>query len=192
VADISLDELAQNAGNPAFGDDRLLVKFSLEPVQDQEETLKQGRPVFKDEEFIRIRIPGDKSGEVYRRIRPQDKQRFARAYAHWKSTGEGERVVGTPLALWPAVTRSQVEELAYFGVKTVEALAGLADVHAQKFPGINALRDKAKRFVQAAADNAPMERMQAMLSERDNTIATLQAAMEDMKAQLAELRKARR
>lgn len=187
--EMAWSSLAENAQNPNFGDERLLVQFFLKPTRDEVKSAEEGRAVFVDVEHIRIRVPGDRSGEVVREIRDSDKERFAKAYAHWKSTGRTDGIVGTPLATWPQITRSQVEELAFFNVKTVEALAGLSDLNLQKFPFMGPLREKARDFVADAKEKAPVEKLHAALAEKDNQIAALMAAVDDLKAQVQDLRK---
>ena len=182
-------DLAENVNNPNFGNDRLLVQFYKRPVADPEATKLEGRPIFREEDYIRIRIPGDKGSMVDREVREEDTKRFGGAYRKWKESGEGESLSGTPLSTWPAVTRAQVEEMAYFGVKTVEQLANISDTNAQKFMGIATLRDKARAFILAAKEAAPLAAMTAALDDRDNKIQTLEGAIEEMRSQLAEFRR---
>src|SRR5690606_9295016 len=130
-ADISLTRMALDINSGVFNrykeDDKLAVAFFFSPVQDDEATAREGRPIFKDAEFIKILIPGDKTNVVVRQASQSDKDRFAQQYARFKNNQQ-EVLEGTPLEAWPLVTRSQVEELKYFGVRTVEQLAGMADV----------------------------------------------------------------
>jgi hypothetical protein len=132
-------------------DAKLWVMFELRPERDTAASGEQGRPIYKDREWIKIKIPGDRD-EVERPITEHDKARFSKQYDHWKQTGK-EAVTGTPLEVWPAITRGQVEELKHFNVRTVEDLAGLSDATTQRFMGVQSLKQKAAAFIEAANGN---------------------------------------
>jgi hypothetical protein len=185
-ADMSLTSMAMDEGgyNRYKDDHRLLVTFYIKPIQDAALTLKEGRPMFIDTECVRIMTPGDKSSILDRTAHAEDKMRFAKQYQQFKAGAE-QAQVGTPLEAWPMVTRAQVEELKFFGIRTVESLAEIADVHAQKFMGINMLRQRARDYVEAAKGTQPMAEMRAQLEEKDNEIQTLNKAMADLAARVA-------
>lgn len=188
-ADLAVTQMAFAQGGqfgPRPGDENLLVKFYLHPKQNKTKSVEAGRPIYEDVEYVHIMVPGDKDNIVERPARDSDRQRFPRQYEAFKR-GEGDALVGTPLAMWPAIARSQVEELAFFNVKTVEQLAALSDTQIQKFMGMRELRTKAKLWLDAAAGNAPIEKLQAEIEERDNVIATMQKQMADLQARLEEL-----
>ena len=69
-------------------------------------------------------VPGDKCSIVDRPASAEDKARFPKHYAAFQGNNE-DLVQGTPLETWPQLTRSQVEEMRYFHVRTVEQLAGM-------------------------------------------------------------------
>jgi len=179
------------AENYAAGDDRLMVRFFLRPVKDDALSLKEGRPIFVDSEYVEIMVPGDKDNTINRPVRDEDKQRFRKIYEKWSVTGKQE-VIGTPLEAWPQITRAQVEELKFFNVTTVEALANLADVYASRFMGLHDLKKKAAAFMVAAAGDAPNQKMQEELAKRDETIATLQASLQEQANKIEQLLKQRR
>lgn len=190
-ADMSLTSMAmdvmQDEQSARYKDDhRLLVTFFLEPIQNTEKTLKEGRPIFDDTEFVRIMTPGDKNSVIVRTAHPEDKMRFAKQYQKFKD-GNAQAASGTSLEKWPMVTKAQVEELKYFGIHTVEALADVADVHAQKFMGINMLRQRARDYVEASKGTQPLAEMRAQLEAKDNEIETLKTAIADMGARLSKL-----
>lgn len=172
------------------GDERLYVVFSLYPVQDPDRTATEGRPIFVDVEYVQIQAPGDRD-VIHRPASDRDRQRFPKQYAAFKA-GNAEAVIGTPLAAVPWLTRGQVQELAFFGVKSVEQLADLADVHAQRFAGIQALKARAKDFLAAAAGEAPALKLRAELAERDNEIALLKRQLQEQAEAIAEIRKSKK
>ncbi len=82
TADFDYHSFEQN--QQSAEDKALLVKFFVKPRQDNAKTIEEGRPIFKDVEYIDIRIPGDRTGGVCRPASFQDKQRFAPNYAAFK------------------------------------------------------------------------------------------------------------
>ncbi len=183
LQEAGFDMTEQAIGNMArfAKDDNLFVRFYSHPKQDAVKSAEEGRPIFHDTEYVSIMVPGDKTSIIERPASDQDRQRFAKHYAAFKSN-ESEVLDGTPLEAWPGLTRSQVEELRYFNIRTVEQLASVSDTHAQKFLGINMLRRKAEAYIEAAAGNAATDKMAAELEKRDNEITALKQAVEELQA----------
>jgi len=193
-ADYNITEQAFNAeqNNARYaGDDKLFVVFFMHPRKDEDKSVAEGRPIFKDEEYVRIMVPGDKDSIIVRPARDMDKGRFAKQYAAFQQ-GEGEVHEGTPLKAWPMVTRSQVEEMKFFGIYTVEQLAELADVHVQKFMGMGNLKEQAKAFIQAAREGAPLVQLNAAVEQKDAEISALQQALAELQDTVKDLQKPKR
>src|SRR4030095_306967 len=90
------------------GDEQLLVMFRLDILKDEDQSVAQGRPIFRDVDWIRIYIPGDKSTVIDRPAYDSDRLRSPQHYARYKQgLKDEEQQVGTPLKEWPLVTRSQ-------------------------------------------------------------------------------------
>lgn len=178
---VEADGLQQNQRGGPF------VEFALHPKQNMEKSVQAGRPIFEDVEYVKIIVPGDRD-EVHRPARESDRRQFQQQYAAFKA-GKEAPVTGTPLTAWPSLTASQVAELAFFNVKTVEQLADLPDAHAQKFMGIQAIKQKAKAFLEAAAGNAPLEKAMAAIEERDNVIETMQRQLKEQGDRIEQLAK---
>lgn len=191
-------------------DDKLFVQFSMHPVYDPiasegcDEYAPDGRvigrkpgagrAVYRDVEWIKIMIPGDRSTILEREVREDDKRRFARQYATFKRDGE-EQVVGTPIetlahVVPPVLTFGQIEEYRHFGVRTIEQLVGMADGLAAKFPGHQAIKQKAERYITAATADAPLAALRKANEEQAAQIANLQSMVERL-AKLAEQKPAR-
>lgn len=148
--------------------------------------LPAGRGVFTDMEFIQKRIPGDLSQVVQRRVRESDRREYPDKYRRFKS-GQAQATTGTPLDKWPGLLKSQVLELNYFGVKTVEQLAQVSDDNLSRIgPYVNA-RQKAKDWIATARGNAPIDGLRAEIARRDNDIETLKKALTQQGEKLAEL-----
>jgi len=175
-------DLADPTRSVDQGDTTLFVRFFSHPHQDPELTLKEGRPIYHDREYIEIVVPGDKDTTVNRPVRPGDRQRFPKQYSSYKS-GDLDMQVGTPLSVWSAMTRAQVEELKYFKIHTVEQLAGISDNLAQKFLGINRLKQQAKDFMEAAKGSAATDQLRNELDQRDAQIAALQNSVAELMAE---------
>lgn len=182
-ADLAMTQNAMGAGqsNARFAqDDGLFVTFHLHPVLNDAKSKEQGRPIYEDKEYITIIIPGDKDNVVDRKVMEQDKMRFPRQYQQFKSYQENPQE-GTPLSEWPGIARSQIEELKFFHVHTVEQLAAIPDSQSQKFMGINVLKQKAKAYLQDTSMSAPFTQLQ-----EENEVLTQQIHM--MQSQIEELR----
>lgn len=176
-ADYGLTDAAFQSGqrNGRFaGDERLYVKFFKKPVQDMAATAEEGRPIFGEVDYVEIRAPGNKSSVVCRPARDMDKQRFSEHWKRYQDRVEQQDVDGTPLEEWAMITRSQVEELKFFNIFTVEQLAHVSDGNAQKFMGINILRQKAQEFIEQANVDE--------IAKRDELIAQMQARLEALEA----------
>lgn len=167
-------------GREAEADKALLVKFFIKAKQDQAETLKEGRPIFRDIEYIDIKIPGDRSNAICRPASEGDKQRFPEHYSAFKNRTEHEMETGSSLHEWPLMSRSMAEELAFFHVKTVEQLATMSDTQCGKFMGMYVFREKAKRWVKQAEADKP-------LWEMDTRMANLEKENEELRGSLREL-----
>lgn len=164
----------------------LLVTFYSYTSKDDERTRAEGRPCFKNVDYVRIEIPGDRSTVIDRPASDFDKRRFSRQYRAY--TENREQVDdGTPLTEWPAIDKAIIEELRFFKIRTVEQLASVSDVNAQSMPGLHTLRDKAKAYLELIKGNAPFEKMQAELTSRDAKIQVLEQQIALLTKKLDEL-----
>jgi hypothetical protein len=195
MREVSIEEQAENAENLTFGDDRLGVIFYNKPVEDRERSLAEGRRCFKDREFVKIMVPGDRHNTVDRPVQKtgilptDDRLRFAKQYERFKAQQTQSAHDGTPLSLWPTIPATLAEELKFINIFTVEQLATLSDTHVAKIPGGHQWKNKADAFVKAMKDSAHVTKMQAELAERDNRIETLEKAIKEQGEQIAALMK---
>lgn len=144
------------------------IRFTIESKQDDAASRAAGRPIFKDVEYIEIRLPGDRLLINHFPVEAEHRQRYARQYQHWKQTQQ-DPTSGTPLKEWAPLARSQVEYLAYSGIKTVEDLAGATDGTLQLLgAGYLSLSQKARDFIAKA--------------KGDDVSATLRHQMEQLQA----------
>lgn len=170
---------------------RLFGFFFMEAIPDAEESTKQGRPIFKEVEFIRIMVPGDSLNTVVREVREADKEAFAEQYRAFKAKQE-QPIQGTPLDKIPFLSKARVLEFHALGLKTAEHVRDMPDSVAQKFMDSHGLRKRIADFLTAASDAAPMERLNAEITKKNDEIAALKEAIEAQGAKIAELMKGQR
>lgn len=183
--------LATDDNNPQFvgaknPDDALIVKFYINPVQNNFESSKQGRPIFEDVIYVHIAVPGDKNNDWHMVARSDHKARFPRQWQHFENRTKGDaREIGTQVSEWPVLTRSQAEEFRAMKFFTVESIAGASDQNINALGMVGGmspyiLRDKARAFL-AAATNTALPQHQA------EELATAKAEIELLKEQMARL-----
>lgn len=162
-------------------DSKLYVEFYRKPVLQPGKSREAGRAVYEEVDYIRIHVPGDKHSVVERPMSDQDAFRFADRYAKWKA-GQEEAVTGTPLTALPGMTPSKVEEYKFFKIVTIEQLAEANDNLGGKFMSFQQDKQRAKAFLEVAANNAPIEKMNAELAKRDAELEELRAMITTLQA----------
>lgn len=183
IAELDYDH---NVFEERKADEQLAVQFYMDAIPDDEETLKNGSPKYRDVEMIEIRVRGDRNNIVRRPAHIGDQRRFRAAYENFKANKENP-IVGTPLAVWPSMTKALVLELGHMGFRTVEELAGASDSVCDKVAGLRTYKQKALAFLEASKDNAVLEQMHAKLAERDNELEVLKRNHEQLLARMSVL-----
>lgn len=164
-------------------DVRLVVEFHRKPMHMEAKSREAGRAIYEEVDYIRIYTPGDKSSVIDRPVNVLDVQRFADRYNKWKA-GQEQAVIGTPLTALPGMTPAKSEEYRYFKILTVEQLAEAPDNLGQKFMSFQQDKRRAKAFMEVAANNAPIEKMNEELQKRDEVIEDLKARLDALQAQV--------
>ena len=167
-------------------DKNLLVKFYMKPRQDKAASLEKGRPIFKDVEYIDIKIPGNRNAGAGRPATDDDKKRFPDHYRAFKDRVTDAGMEGTPLSEWPLVSRSMAEELSFFHVKTVEQLVTMSDAQAAKFMGLGGIRQKAKIWLEASKREKPLWDMDEKIKAQAAQIEELQKALSEVLTRVEE------
>lgn len=172
----------QARGNEFAMDNKLAVHFYMGVELDRVASESAKRNIYKDVPWVKIYVPGDKNTVIDRiawldaRHPASDVSRFAQHYERFQKGTDQSKLDGMPLTEWPQITKSQVIELAYHGVKTVEHLANLSDVNLQKLgPGALALCSAAKAYLERASADAGKANLKVELEIRDSEIAELKA-----------------
>jgi len=162
-------------------DKSVYVKFYIRPKENEAKSAEEGRPIYEDKEYVEIRTPGNTTNIVQRPVTDMDKKRFAAAYREFKA-GDTEQVIGTPLVEAPWITRSQVEELSYLRIRTVEQLANVGDDVCTLIPGLFKLKQRAQQMEVNAEKQAPFIKLQ---KEREDMQAQIDSLKETVEAQAA-------
>lgn len=160
----------------------VMVGFALQPKLDGKATAAAGHDVYKDVEFVKIVIPGDKltmfeqpasahvapGGRNYR-------ERFPNAYEAFKRR-DLKPVHGMPLEEWPSLPRSMALTLRSAHIETVEALSEVTDQHIDKLGyGFRDLRQKARAFLAHAKDSSATNKLAQEKEDLQRQLAAMQA-----------------
>jgi hypothetical protein len=175
IADFNHNDFTRAGASEA--DKSLLVKFFVKARPDSEKTLSEGRPVFKDVEYVDIKIPGNRNAGACRPATEDDKKRFPAHYRAFKDRVNDEPMEGTPLTEWNLITRSLAEELAFCHVKTVEQLATMSDAQASRFMGLMPLKERAKLWLENSKKEKPMWEMDQKIRRQAEEIEQLKSAV---------------
>jgi hypothetical protein len=177
--------------------DHLRVTFYTEPVEDPVATRKEGRPIFKDEEFVFILIGGDPKSTLRAPAHAsvdRDKatgqprtyaQKFPEEYRFFKANEDQHQSSGTPLTEVPWLTAARREELKALKIFTVETLAGLDGTNLQRIGmGARELKNKAQAWLDAASGVAVEGKLASELAARDEQIEAMQRQIAEMSAMI--------
>ena len=163
-------------------DSKLFVVFYRGAVVDDVASQEAGRPVHKDVDFVKIVVPGQRDN-VVALADENYKARFPKQWAQYQANAE-QLGSGTPLTEVTWLTPAQIMDLKAMNVRTVEQLAAIPDSQSHAFMGFYGLKQRAEAYLEAAAGNAPLIKMQAELESRDATIAAQQQQITALAARL--------
>lgn len=169
------------------GDEALAVRFYTRPRRDEAASLREGRPIYRDVEYVIVAPPGEKLNISDHPATDKDRRRFPRQYAAFKANAKADGVVGTRLSEWPMVSASQVEELKYFNCHTVEQLAAMPDGNLANVGSITALKKQAQDYLALAKGSAPTVQLRAELDQSRVMLEAMQRQMAEQAAIIAQL-----
>jgi len=159
-------------------DSRLQVRFYKKSVHQEQGSIDAGRPIYKDFDFVHICVAGDTLTEIDTYALNNHKTRFPIQWANYmnRQGANDEEVVGTPVAEWPLVSKSQAEELRAMKFHTVESIATASDLQLQRMgmaAGMSpyAFRDKAKAFLNLATSAAETDKREQEISSLKEELA---------------------
>ena len=173
---MSFDPDSDSSFSAKTDDSGCIAQFYFHPLLNGAKSLEAGREVFVDTPYILILIKGQSKTEVRRKAMDEDKTRFPNA---WRAFQEGKEnaVTGTPLENMHGMTLSQIQELKAMHIRTVEDLAGMSDMGAQKFGhgGVD-LRKKAQAFIEH--NNVEVMDLKAQVASLLAKVETLTAMLD--------------
>jgi len=171
-------------------DSRLQVRFYKRPVQQEQETIDAGRPIYKEFDFVHICVAGDTLTEIDTYALASHKQRFPIQWANYmnRQGAHDQEVVGTPIAEWPLVSKSQAEELRAMKFHTVESIAHASDQQLQRrgmAAGMSpySFRDKAKAFLNLATTAAETDKREHEINALKEELAKKELETAKIKAE---------
>lgn len=161
--------------------DRRMVRFETVPTLNRVRSEAEGRPIYEPRTVLFVRHPGERD-ETAIEARPHHQYEFPR---QWEAFQAGQKAdpEGTPLAVLFPDAPHVVTHMRACHVFTVEMLAELTEEGLRRIGmGARDYQDRARKFMNAAAQAAPMHRVEAELRERDEKIAQLEAQVEMLAA----------
>lgn len=172
--------------------------FETRAAHDEEASKTEGRAVYKDEDWVVLRIDGNTAIN-----RPVDewfvslnekvkngKEEFSLVDAYKKmyeafKEGKETPLNGTDIRLWPIVTKAQAENLIQNGLRTIEDLSVCDDPTLRRIGhGARELQNKAKAHLEATSGKAAekivdMEKKLQELADQNQQL--IEALAEKMK-----------
>jgi len=131
----------------------LAVKFEKRAVHNQFKSDQEGRQVFDDVDWINIKIPGDKTTEVSRKVRKDgpdaDTLRFKFQWENYLKKEENLQK-GIPLEMLPGISPAEVSNLKAISVFTIEQLSGLHEKAIKNMMDGRELVKKAEKFLKGS------------------------------------------
>lgn len=149
--------------------------FNTISVLDEQRTKEENRPIYRDEEFVEIRIAGDRNfaptfpaHQMWKRIDGEEvtyAQRWQKQYAAFKED-RVQVAEGTPLEELTFLTQAKRHELRALKIYTAEALAALEgrNLKALGMEG-QKLKAQAQAFLDTARGTGESSRMAAEIAE---------------------------
>lgn len=177
TADFNHEDFEQKNQNQA--DQSLLVRF-FHKTRKKKDQIAGGVPEFEEAVYVEIRIAGHRDPQACRPATEADKKRFNRHYDAFMKRVELPQE-GFPLAEWPLMNRTMVEELSFMSIKTVEQLASLND-SSLNFQGASTFKRKAGEWLEERNSNSALAnenvKLKNELASQAETIAEMKEKME--------------
>jgi len=162
-------------------------QFFMDSVEDIVASEQQGRPIFRDEERVKIIMAGNPWSAPVFRVAEEHRQRWPKEYDAFK---KGQEIApdGTPLEQWPVLKKAMVLELKAIGFMTVEQVAAMSDQAIQRIGmGGRRLKDLALAYLDEAQAAAIVTAARADSERKDSEIAALRLQVENMSSQLQQM-----
>jgi len=174
-----------NGANP--DQSRVWPQFFTDTIVDEAASAREGRPIFREEERVKVIMPGNALHIPVFKVGPEHIERWPEQYKAFKA-GLEPAVDGTPLEEWPILRKPQVAELKHIGIRTVEEMAEVSDAVVQRMGmGGRHLKEAAKAFLDDAARIALTESQAHKIGQLESQNAALAQQIESQGALLQQL-----
>ncbi|MGE3874293.1 MAG: hypothetical protein AB7F74_15185 [Parvibaculaceae bacterium] len=167
----------------------LHIEFRTVAVENRAKSLKEGRPIFDQQEQVFIRFAGDTKKEL---VAPAHEKcmrdpatglwvSYAQVYhRHYEAFKSGEAAIGegTPVEELPFLDTARRAELKALHIHTAEALAGLEGPNLSRLGMFGReLKEKARAYIDKARDSALEIRLAAENAALTQRIAALETQL---------------
>lgn len=189
---LETDVANPNFAGPRNPDDLLWVQFSTRAMQNTYLSAAQGRPIFEDQLWVEIRVPGNQLLTIETPALEEHKRRFPRQWAYFQQTHSTDgQNIGTPLSQWPILRPSQIEELRALKFYTVENVAFASDEQIGRIGMLAGMapmsfRERAKLYLEGAKQHSLAATQQEEIKARDAEIAALKTSQAEAEARHAQ------
>jgi hypothetical protein len=145
---IDLDDYFDRLNGQKKRFEGLNVWFTYEHLKDEKETLIQGRPIHT--EVLKLNVQPVGGDHTVRDLEERDKFEYKDQYEAFMKM-EAAPATGTHLKEWTLISRSNIEELKHFGIKTVEDLSEFPiNTEDQRQHFIEKWQKRARDYLEAA------------------------------------------
>jgi hypothetical protein len=185
---LEIEELARGQMASPRNSPPLPAVFEVEAVLDEQATKEKGRPVYRDQEIITIRVG---TGDTRQRIVTDDDRRtYAAQYVAWKKRHANPGAVeGFPLEQWAMIPgKAVVRQFADHGIRTVEQLAAMSDSRIEEVGPYKTLRKHAQDWVDNANKTAPIAKLRESLAAAEAQIKELESRLTTAMGELSAAR----
>lgn len=157
--------------------------FFLEPTLNPKRTAEEGRPIYDDQERVRLFVAGDPYNQVVHPVDQEKRERFPEAYRAFKEKRE-MHIEGTPIRQWALLTPANIAEFEAIKIFSVEALAQVPDSSLQRVMGLREWREKAKTWLAVNKDSAAAVKYAEENVRLNDEIGELKRQMAELGAQV--------
>lgn len=169
------------------GDANLIVGFYPRSIHDKARSEKEGKPIFIQQDYVKIQQPGEKLTCVDRPATDIDKARFRNHWAAYQQ-GKAPPVEGIPLTLLFPHKPEIVSMLEAYKVQTVEQLARLSASGIQTVGmGSQEWVNKAQAYLNQAEKGVNHHKFSRAIEEKNAQIAQLKKQLDEVSANVAQM-----
>lgn len=162
--------------------DRAFPMFYIKTVEDEKESKKEGRAVFKELEYVRVRTT-DKTMELDCPVEESHKRRWAEHYKAFKEGSEAP-IDGTPIQQWPMISEMRRMELNSLGVRSVEDLAHFPDGDIPERSNIHELKRLARDWLEEAKGLGVISSLRDRAEKSEARVADLETLLKQQASKL--------